>query len=65
MGKIEWDDSYFRERGLYIWIYNKGKIISTNEEIFKPELLRIYYQSKTRSINNLIINRNNKGDIQP
>ncbi len=61
MNKIKWDEKFFNQSGNYVWVFNNGLLECTNEKLFKPVLLKIYYLSRTKSINNLIINKNKKG----
>ena len=58
MSNIEWDEKFFMETDLYVWIFDKGSIESSNEELYKANLLRMYNQSKSRSLSNLVINKN-------
>lgn len=52
MCSIKWDDKYFEESGLYVWIFNKGKIERTSDKFNKNALARMYYQKRISLINN-------------
>lgn len=35
MNRIKWDEKYFEASGLYIWIYNNGALVCTNNRYRK------------------------------
>ena len=51
MSRIKWDEKYFEESGLYVWIYNKGHVESTNEKFYKSSLRKIYEKREKKSDN--------------
>ncbi|HEY3252256.1 MAG TPA: hypothetical protein VGK25_14195 [Ignavibacteria bacterium] len=51
MCRIKWDDKYFEESGLYVWVFQNGYVESTNEKIYKSALVKLYSQ-KPRIFNN-------------
>ena len=61
MNKIKWDDNYFNQAGIYFWIYNCGRVESTNYRTNRTGSLKmqINYHQKILSSNKLIkINKN-------
>jgi hypothetical protein len=35
MRKIKWDDKYFEQSGLLVWVFSRGHIESSNERFYK------------------------------
>lgn len=57
MQTINWDEKYFEESGLYIWIYNQGYLECTNNKYrstLRLSSLRIY---KPKNAANYSINK--------
>lgn len=52
MNPIKWDEQYFEQSGLYIWIYNKGLLESTNEKYSGANLSNNHLNIKQKSVNN-------------
>lgn len=53
MQTINWDEKYFEESGLYIWIYNRGYLECTNNKYrhtLKLSSLRIYNSKNSDNI---------------
>jgi len=60
MCSIKWDDKFFEETGLFIWIFNKGYLESTNDRFHKSNLLKSYKQKQEQGLNNLLTNKTNE-----
>jgi len=59
INSITWDENFFEESGLYIWIYNNGLLESSNEKTYEENLPKIYYSGNNESLNN-----NNEREIK-
>ncbi|HEY3252251.1 MAG TPA: hypothetical protein VGK25_14170 [Ignavibacteria bacterium] len=48
---IKWDDKFFKIRGLSIWVYNKSNIVSSNDKLYKQDLVKLYSNRKNKTNN--------------
>ena len=48
MRTIKWDNKFFEESGLYVWIYNSGHLESTNERFYKSNEIRRFVHKNNR-----------------
>ena len=58
---IKWDEKFFEESGLYIWIYRNGFLETSNEKLYRSNLAKIYSAKKSESLKN---NKNNEREIK-
>jgi hypothetical protein len=56
---INWDEEFFEESGLCIWVFYNGSVEFTNEKFYKGALSRLYKRNssvKKQNENFLIYN---------
>ncbi|MBE2227774.1 MAG: hypothetical protein IAE93_10540 [Ignavibacteria bacterium] len=49
MNTIKWNESGFRSSNTYFWVYNNGKLESTNNKSGNIQLLKNYRRTCIRS----------------
>ena len=53
MRRVKWDEKFFEESGLYIWIFNRGYLESTNDKFHKSNLLKGFRYKQEQGLNNI------------
>jgi len=51
---IKWDEKFFEESGLYIWIFCNGYLESSNEKFHRSNLLECFRHKQEQGLNNFI-----------
>ncbi|MEO8513833.1 MAG: hypothetical protein ABI543_09755 [Ignavibacteria bacterium] len=48
MNKIKWDEKFFEQSGIYLWIYSRGCLVRTNDRFRNSVILKNFkkYQPK-------------------
>lgn len=61
MHKIKWDEKYFEQSGIYIWIYNQGCLVRTNEKYRNSAYIRtLKYCYRRNTVQQELKNNKNK-----
>lgn len=60
MCSIKWDEKFFEESGLYIWVYNRGFLESSNDRFHRANLLKGFKDKQEQGLNNFQINFKNE-----
>ena len=60
MSLIAWDEKFFEESGVFIWIYCNGLLESSHEKTYRENLAKIYSSGNKESLKKNLNNERNE-----